>query len=96
MGEYPEHEKVRALGDKREAVQEFLDWLYEAFRPRESKGHCWLAAYPENPHSLLFEELKPIFENREEIMAAFFGIDLRALSREKDEMLAEFRREHSA
>jgi hypothetical protein len=87
---YPEHDKLNALGDKRDAIQEFLDWLYEDFKPREAKGHCWLAAYPKNLRSFPFEELKPIFENREQVMAAFFGIDLDQLEREKTRMLEAF------
>ena len=40
MIEYPEHEKLKSLADKREIVQEFLDWLFDEHKvpARDKEG----------------------------------------------------------
>jgi hypothetical protein len=94
MTTYPEHEKLKALGDTRAAVQSFLDWLLDDFRPQDfDDSRCILAGeWDDTPAS--HDRLHHIFETRSALLAAYFGIDEAALEDEKDAMLAEFRRAH--
>lgn len=84
---YPEHEKLKALGAKRDTVQEFIDWLYDT-DPNWEIGQ-WVK-YRRGDH--VFE---PLRMNREAIMAEFFGINLKRIDQEKDRMLAELRKLNS-
>ena len=74
---YPQHEKIKALGERRNTVQEFLDWLDEqGIRLAESAGTG---------------ELCCIGDSKEKVMARFFGIDLNKLELEKRAMLDSLR-----
>lgn len=76
---YPEHEKLKALGDRRGTVQDFLDFLLD-------DAGLELCARNE------FDTLLPVHLRREELMAWFFEIDLQKIEEEKRAMLAELRR----
>lgn len=76
---YPEHQKLKALGGAREAVQNFLDFLLD------ETGF-------ELAERTVGDLLVPASIRREELMARFFEIDLHALENEKQAMLEEIRR----
>lgn len=87
---YPEHDKLTALGERRHTVQEFIDWLFDEKR--------WdLQEYvsthdPKKPFSRESDgEYRTIRLSREQVMAAFFDIDLNKISDEKQQMLDEIR-----
>lgn len=87
MTQYPEHDKLTAIGDeRRETVQEFIDWLLDQYRPdvRGEPGHLIFAAYNQ------YDYLDPVHVTREKLMAEFFDIDLKRLEAEKDAMLADY------
>lgn len=87
MSTYPEHDKMQALGERRDEVQEFLDWLLD--QPAYELAE-WLTKR-EDGTEYFFPRLVPVNKSREQIMADYFGIDLQKLSEEKDAMLADFR-----
>lgn len=78
--EYPEHEKLTALGDEREHVQDFLDWLYDVLGARIVDGRD---REIERTEKLSF----PGADVRARLMAEFFGINLDVLDAEKKLML---------
>jgi hypothetical protein len=77
---YPQHTALVALGDRKEQIGNFLDWLKEnyvicdAMEPSDANDHQYYAY---------------AHQSTEQIMADYFGIDLDALSNEKDKMYAE-------
>ena len=81
----PEHDKLKAVIDsgERDAVQRFLDWLYDEKKYRVTHL-VQLGAWGD-------EDLIPIKETREELMAEFFGVDLQKLSQEKQALLGAIR-----
>jgi hypothetical protein len=75
---YPEHRKLKAVVDRSQTIGEFLDWL-------EEKG-LWLANMDvEGPR------MSPYYYKKENILAEFFGIDLKKIEKEKLAMLEELR-----
>jgi hypothetical protein len=75
--EYPEHEKLKALGGANQTVGDFIEWLGQ-------KG--WEIARM-NEH----DELVPIFKRRDTLIAEFFEIDPNKLKAEKRAMLDSIR-----
>lgn len=88
---YPETAKLDRLiaSGERDLVLRFLDWLYEEFEARGAVSPgAWVAAWrddPRGPH--LPQYLSPVVEGRDQIVAAFFGLDVRAIDRERQAML---------
>jgi hypothetical protein len=78
MTEYPEHEKLKKIQDKSQAIGTFLEWL--GF---EKEIH--LCTYGEG------DRLYPIPKRKEELLAEFFEIDLAKLEAEKQQMLETIR-----
>ena len=76
---YREHEKLKKVIDKSQAVGAFLDWL------THSQG-CVIAEYRGS-------ELFPIYMSIEKLLAAYFNIDTRKLEHEKEQMLKELRKD---
>jgi len=76
--DYPEHEKLDKVEDKSQVIGEFLDWL------RSTRIFLCRYGKREIPY--------PIGETIEEILAAYFGIDLEKLEQEKQAMLEEMRK----
>lgn len=81
---YPEHEKLKALNGKSQAVMEFLDWLDErgltiCHRPGLSD---------ENKYQTIYV---PSMTQAEALVAEFFDIDRHKLEIEKRAMLDEIR-----
>lgn len=79
--EYPEHEKLGKINTKSQAIGEFMEWL------QTEKG-VRLAHYPETKP----DELWPWHVPTEKLLAEFFGIDLKKLEEEKQDMLDKFRK----
>jgi hypothetical protein len=74
---YPEHEKFDKIQDKSRTIGEFLDWLF-------SVKHCVIAQFDSKDR--LTELPRGEHGVAEEISAEFFGIDLKKLYLEKQEM----------
>ena len=79
MPPYLEHEKLKLVKDKSQAVGEFIQWL-------EEKGIS-LAHYPEGS-----ERLCSVYTPVSKLLAEFFEIDLDALEQEKEHMVDSIRR----
>jgi hypothetical protein len=77
MSGYPEHEKLKAVKDRSQAIGEFIEWLEESKRMcicyREEGGY-WPTGTPIN-----------------KLLAEHFEIDLDRLEDEKRQMLREQR-----
>jgi hypothetical protein len=58
---YPEHEKLKAIKDKSQAIGEFIDWL-------ESEKHVQLCTLDAEG-----DEYVPQFTPRVTLLAQFFG-----------------------
>jgi hypothetical protein len=82
---YPMHEKLKALGTNRAAVQRFIDWLYD----EQEWQICEEMEYERGEYG---DRLLPIMKRREDIMAEFFEIDLTMLDDEKRAMLDHIRK----
>ncbi len=74
---YPEHDKLKAITAEKEIVQSFIDWLYD-------ETDLDIFEWTKYDHF-------PTQKSREQIMAEYFGIDLQKLSREKDQILDDWR-----
>ena len=97
MSEYPEHDKIRALGSGNQTAGEFLDWLlqekgYSLCEHREEErrdlegGHVRVT--PEGHY--------PIYTTTEKLLYEFFGIDFNKIEMEKRAMLQQMRDAHEA
>ena len=75
---FPEHEKLKAISDKSQAIGEFVDWLGEA------KG---LALCELDEHGRYFSSRVSI----RALLAEYFDIDERRLEAEKMVMLDEMK-----
>ena len=81
---YPEHEKLKEIQERSQAICEFIEWLGsgEAGKNGEYLEICRLdGVHPES-----------YFEKKEGLVARFFDIDLEKLEKEKRQMLAECRK----
>ena len=99
MAEYPEHEKLHALKDKRDVAQEFLDWLLDdrnlrLCRRHEHDDRC----YDDDDGSLEWGyrdgELLEVVQSRGRYMADFLDVDSDKLEAEKRAMLDAMRADH--
>lgn len=88
-GPYPEHEKMLALGERKQEIQEFLDWLdtQRGEKGDEPDQSPWELMY----YDVYLCEPQDVRLTKEQIMARYFGIDLDAISREKGWMLDDIR-----
>lgn len=84
MSEYPEHDKIRALGSDSQAAGEFLDWLLE------EKGY-YLCEEREK-EIIVPKGYYPIYTTTEKLLYEFFGIDADKIEAEKVNMLEEYRK----
>lgn len=83
--EYPEHEKLKKVQEKSQAIGDFLEEL-------EHKGielAKWGYPFKGGPKSLM-----AIDKSRNTILAEHFGIDLNKLEAEKRQMIAEFKKKN--
>jgi hypothetical protein len=84
LSEYPEHDKLSAVSEQRDTVQEFLDFL------TMTEG-LELARWE---RGRIDDRLVPVIQTdieKARLIGRFFGIDADVLSSEKDAMLAEIR-----
>ena len=103
---WPEHAKLQALGERKDEIQSFIDWLLDEQditlamwgRPRWGGADREEDGLKDENHLYNLEMAEhPITKTfrgrniRERIMAAYFDIDLDKISDEKDEMLAAVR-----
>lgn len=79
VSEYPEHDKLRAVQADSEIIGQFL----------EESGFV-LAEYVDVGRTL-DERLLPVQKSTEQILAAYFKIDLTVVDQEKQQMLAAMR-----
>jgi len=79
--ETPECDKLKALIDsgERDTLQKFLDWLTE--------NHVVLCQLETGRGYRSDGEYVPLRQNTENLMAEFFGIDLKKVEREKQAIL---------
>lgn len=101
MSRYPQHDKIQEISSQRELVQKFLDYLLDEAPVDVVKQlpDGWQESWvPQSASSLkhvcaeyaLEPERQPVSELVcNQLLAGFFGIDLDALSREKEAMFAE-------
>lgn len=82
MNKYPEHEKIKALGNQNQIIGSFLEWLQH--------GGFSICKYIEEPRRR--EGYEPSRNNIQEWLAEYFDIDLKALEKEKQKMLDEMRK----
>lgn len=104
VDEYPEHEKLRAIADKSQAIGEFLDWLS---LPAAEGGKGVVLTERACPHGYWpMEECKesrycrrgeesvqfwPFRSSTTKLLAEFFKIDLDKIEEEKRAMLDAIR-----
>jgi len=81
--EEKETDKMLKARDKSQPIGEFLDWLL-------NEKHYRIAEY-QKLDDYINEQLVPIHINIEEILAEFFGIDLKKAEKEKRELLEQIR-----
>jgi len=85
---YPEHAKLEAIGDKRNAVGDFIEWLSE-------EGYR-IANWHENECSecscMADQILLPVMKNTPEMLAEYFDVDLIKIEKEKQAMLDSIRK----
>ncbi len=92
--QYPEHEKLKAVRDKSQAIGDFLEWL------RGTKGFRlarWEKVPDESALAGECEEVDRLVQqsiNTEEILAEYFKIDLTKLEQEKRAMLDSLRKKN--
>ena len=80
MATYPEHEKLAEVRDRSQAIGEFLEWL------EDEHG---FSICERDPEFQSFYRL--VYKPKEELLAEFFEIDLKKISKEKDAMVHELR-----
>jgi hypothetical protein len=91
MTEYPEHEKLSKIKDCSQLLGEFLDWAHG-----QDLTLCWYDDGENDPDGepVFAHERgwRPCRDNIETLLSKFYGIDLRKIEAEKDQMLNEIRR----
>lgn len=75
---YPEHDKLRMVKNKSQAIHEFMIWLQE-------EHHYFLAFFASG------ERIHPVQKDLTKLVAEFLDIDLDALEDEKRKMLEGLR-----
>lgn len=80
---YPQHDALKALNGANQTVGDFIEWL-----GRNSMAIC---ARHKPTSDNEWQEYWPTYTTRDALIAEFFEIDERELSREKDRMLEDFR-----
>jgi hypothetical protein len=79
--EYPEHDKLRAVRVEREAVQSFIDWMFD----EAGLAIC------ERSSNRIDNLYWPVTASRADIIARHFGIDATKLDDEKRAMIDRLR-----
>ena len=84
MNDYPEHDKLRAISGKSQAIGEFLDWL-------GAEKHWFLAEWDGIKRADGDERAWPASYSITKLLAEFFEIDLDKIEAEKRAMLEALR-----
>lgn len=80
MSDYPEHDKLEAVMEQSQAIGEFID----------GNGKYVLAEWMEI-EGFSRPQLIPVVRSISDILAEYFGIDMRTLESEKRAMLEKLR-----
>jgi len=88
---YPEHAKLQALGGANDIVGQFLEWLGDQTGYVICEWHD--ATEASIQHDGDRSGYQPARRSIEDWLAAYYGIDREALSKEKDAMLRALREE---
>lgn len=92
--EYPEHEKQRKVLVESNAIGEFIDTGgYHLSKPHvhvEDCGHIQRDGYGQGCERFK-GSLEPVHATIEKILADYFGIDLKRINAEKEQMLEAIR-----
>lgn len=103
MSEYPEHDKLRAISDKSQAIGEFIDWLISEREPNTKivervilhdyhTTDRHLNPLPEEEWERFeFETDVPLRKSIQDLLAEYFEIDRNKLNEEKLKMFEEIR-----
>jgi hypothetical protein len=92
MGEYPECEKMLAVKSKSQPIGEFIEWLrgergivLAKWCDKDEDGEDYLDSG--------YSRLVPVHIRIEDLLAEYFGIDLKRIEQEKRIMLSKLRDE---
>ena len=80
-----ELEKMATAAEKSATLSEFLDWL--------RSNQYVLAKYNERPQQLGDDDLLPVRIGNEQLLADFFGIDLKKVEEERSALLQQLKEE---
>lgn len=80
---HPETQKMIDAAPESQSIGEFVEWL-------STKG-MHIAEYAEYEKGVLRSQLVPVSRGIEDILAEYFGIDLKAVEKERREILASLR-----
>jgi hypothetical protein len=94
MVEMPECEKLKAVQEKSQAIGEFLEWLTteKGYFIQESRTRIIPAEDSLSGKAYSVQNIGPIRESWERLLAEFFEIDLDKVEQEKRALLEEIRR----
>ena len=86
---YPECEKIAKVKDKSQLIGEFLDWA----RSEKNIELCEPTDLM-NPHDHreILDELAPISQSIEQLLADFFDIDLDKAEKERQQIIDDLRK----
>ena len=79
--DYPEHDKVRAVKTESQAIGGFIEWLAE-----QGIFMC-----TRRRHGMIGDDLLPVGESIEVLLARYFKVDLEKFENEKRAMLEKLR-----
>lgn len=91
MTQYPQHDKLAALGGANNTVGEFIEWLGDngfAICRRTTAADRIATRNADEPTP---DDYVPAQRSIQWLIAEFFGIDADEFSREKDRMIEDFR-----
>lgn len=80
LDRFPEHKKMDAVINEMRAIGDFLEWALET--------HRMYLCQPVEETSHMIPILRPMVE----LVAEFYGIDLKEIEKERRQMLEETRR----
>lgn len=83
---YPEHEKLNEVHEDSQTIGDFIEWIQTGGFP--GMKLCQIDEYGDG-------NFYPKWTRTEDILAAYYDIDLEKIDKEKREMLEEIRRKNS-
>lgn len=99
MSDYPEHEKLKAIADKSQAVYDFIEWCSYEKSIHLAEHYCLRDSHPDHPgceegECEMSSYMVGTFRSIDSLLAEFFQIDMQAIDREKRAMLESIREAH--